>query len=365
MLPQDILYDADFQANIYQGMVGKSEKMHREVFRKIDEVAKTGVTVLILGETGTGKELAAKAIHNLSDRHRNKYNPIDCGAFNEGLLESELFGHVKGAYTGATDKKDGMFVSTDGGTLYLDEIGNMSREVQSRLMRVLEYQTIKPLGSDNTRDINVRIIAGTNMNIRAAVSEGKFKEDLYYRLSAVIIDIPPLRSRLGDVPMLINYFMNKYQKDYQRKVDEFTPKEYVAYMRYRWPGNVRELENAVRRVISLREDKLKVLEDMKEESSMIRKDIPQSTYSVPSIRLPTFASNNGGQTTLIQDSDKVKEQYEMVVILRTLEETLWNRKETARRIGMSYKGLRNKLKKWHLTPLTRHEIAARLSQLNT
>ena len=213
--------DLDYQANQYSGMVGKSRLMHERVFKKIDEAAPIDITVLILGETGAGKELASRAIHMNSKRRENQYVPIHCAAIPEGIIESELYGHVRGAFTGAMQARKGAFREADKGTLYLDEIGSMPKDQQPRLLRVLEDMFIKPVGSDRTVKVDVRVIAATNQDLYKAIREREFRNDLYYRLSAVTISIPPLRERFEDIPMLIKYFMEKYQAVYGRTVPDF------------------------------------------------------------------------------------------------------------------------------------------------
>ncbi len=234
-----------------EGVVGVSERINTllEVVRK---VALTDSTVLILGESGTGKSLIAKKIHILSDRREKPFITINCAAIPENLLEAELFGYEKGAFTGATARKKGKFELADGGTVFLDEIGDMPLSLQAKLLRVLQDKEVERLGGDRTIRVNVRIIAATNKNLETLVREGKFREDLYYRLNVVPIHIPPLRERKEDIPLLVEYFLEKFNKKYSKSV-RFSPEAIRTLMEYPWHGNVRELENIVERLVIMNE----------------------------------------------------------------------------------------------------------------
>ncbi len=228
----------------FESIVGKTAAM-RAVFQLIDTVASTDATVLILGESGTGKELVARALHVRSRRAQKAFLAINCSALTESLLESELFGHVKGAFSGATNNRRGLFEQASGGTLLLDEIGDVSPAVQVRLLRALQEGEIKPVGSDEVRNVDVRVIAATNRDLAADVKEGDFREDLFYRLNVVGIDLPALRDRGGDVPILIAHFLQKYSERLHKPAPHVEDSAMLAMQRYEWPGNVRELENAV------------------------------------------------------------------------------------------------------------------------
>jgi DNA-binding NtrC family response regulator len=232
------------------GIVGRSRKME-DVIRTIDLVAQSRSTVLVSGETGTGKELVARAIHDRSAQREMPLIKVNCAAIPETLLESELFGHVKGAFTGATSNKKGKFALADGGTIFLDEIGTMSAALQSKLLRVLQEREFEPLGSERSQRVDVRIVAATNRDLRQMVAEGRFQEDLYYRLNVIPIVLPPLRERREDIPLLIEHFVGKHAKRAGKRIDGIEPGALKALQQYDWPGNVRELENAIERAVVL------------------------------------------------------------------------------------------------------------------
>jgi len=233
-------------------LIGDSPAM-REVFEKIRKVATTDLTVLLLGESGTGKELVAREIHRLSKRRKGAFVPVDCGAIPENLLESELFGYEKGAFTGASTSKPGRFELAQGGTLFLDEIGNLSLEAQSKLLRVLEDKSIYRLGSTKPKRIDVRLISASNRELKKEVESGKFREDLFYRLNAFVIRLPPLRERGNDIILLAEYFLHKAQKEYGKKKINISEEAKEALLNYPWPGNVRELQNVIERAVLLTE----------------------------------------------------------------------------------------------------------------
>lgn len=230
------------------GIVAASEAM-KEIFRLIEKSAANPVTVLINGESGTGKELVARAIHYQSLRAKAPFVPVNCGAIPETLLESELFGYLKGSFTGATETRAGFFITADGGTLMLDEIGETSLNMQVKLLRVLEDQQVFMVGSQQARQIDVRVIAATNKDLRELVKQNSFREDLYYRLNVINIDLPPLRDRGEDVVLLSNYFLRKYSRKMNRKAPVISEDALQVLKRYDWPGNVRELENLIQRLV--------------------------------------------------------------------------------------------------------------------
>ncbi len=233
-----------------RGMVGECAAM-RVVCEQIARVAPTDATVLVLGESGTGKELVARALHEQSQRHDAPIIAVNCAAIPEGLIESELFGHEKGAFTGAVRKHDGLVLAADGGTLFLDEIGELPGAVQSRLLRVLELNEIRPVGSSRSRSVSIRLIAATNRDLPTMVREGQFREDLYYRLKVMEIALPPLRERDGDVAKLAEHLLDKSVKSLSRRALAFSDAALAAIDAYAWPGNVRELENAIERAAIL------------------------------------------------------------------------------------------------------------------
>jgi len=231
-------------------IVGQSEAM-RKIYELVRRTAPTDSTVLITGESGTGKELIARAIHAYSLRQDKEFITVDCSALVETLLESELFGHVKGSFTGATQTKYGSFELANGGTFFFDEIGNLSLDIQAKLLRVIQEKEIKPVGSERTIKVDVRIIAATNQDLKQAIAQKTFREDLYYRLNVFPIHIPPLRERKEDIPLLVNHFLQKYNKKRKVPITQVEPETMALLMSYDWPGNVRELENAIERALIL------------------------------------------------------------------------------------------------------------------
>jgi len=234
----------------HYGIVGRSRVME-EIIQRAERVAETKSTVLITGETGTGKELVARAIHNRSAQRDMPLIKVNCAAIPESLLESELFGHVRGAFTGAATTKKGKFALADGGTIFLDEIGTMSPALQSKLLRVLQEREFEPLGSERTEKIDVRVIAATNRDLRQMVAEGKFQEDLFYRLNVIPIELPPLRERRDDIPPLVDHFLKKHAQRTGRRIERIDDGVLGQLQQYDWPGNVRELENVIERAVVL------------------------------------------------------------------------------------------------------------------
>jgi DNA-binding NtrC family response regulator len=234
----------------HYGIVGRSRAI-QEVIRQIELVAQSRSTVLITGETGTGKELVARAIHDRSAQREMPLIKVNCAALPEGLLESELFGHVKGAFTGATSSKKGKFALADGGTIFLDEIGTMTPAVQAKLLRVLQEREFEPLGAERTEKVDLRVIAASNRDLRRMVTDGRFLEDLFYRLSVIPIHIPPLRERREDIPALTDHFIGKHTQRTGKRVEKVEEAVLQAFRDYDWPGNVRELENTIERAVVL------------------------------------------------------------------------------------------------------------------
>jgi len=236
----------------FENMIGKSKKMV-EIYSLIEKIAPTETTVLITGESGTGKEMAARAIHYLSPRRDKPFVTINCGALPESLLESELFGHVKGSFTGAVSDKKGMFEVADKGTLFLDEVGEMSPMTQVKLLRALQERKIRRVGGTEEIPVDVRIIAATNQDLKKKIADGSFREDLYYRLNVLSLEMPPLRERKEDIPLLVNHFLQKYCQKLGRKLKRVAPEVYAIFETYHWPGNIRELENVIERVVAIEE----------------------------------------------------------------------------------------------------------------
>jgi len=234
----------------HYGIVGRSRAM-QEVIHKLERVAQSRSTVLVTGETGTGKELAARAIHARSAERDMPLIKVNCAAIPEALIESELFGHLKGAFTGATSTRRGRFALADGGTIFLDEIGTLGTAVQAKLLRVLQEREFEPVGSERTQKIDVRVIAATNRDLRAMVGDGTFQEDLYYRLSVIPVELPPLRERGEDIPPLVEHFVRKHAQRTGRPIEKVEPEALDRLLAYDWPGNVRELENTLERAVVL------------------------------------------------------------------------------------------------------------------
>ena len=246
---QYLISERDAEFNHY-GIVGRSKAME-EVIRRAGLVAETKSTVLITGETGTGKEMVARMIHHRSAQREMPLIKVNCAAIPETLLESELFGHMRGAFTGATMTKRGKFALADGGSIFLDEIGTLTPAIQSKLLRVLQEREFEPLGAERTQHVDVRVIAATNRDLKQMVSDDTFQEDLYYRLNVIPIEIPPLRERREDIPVLIDHFVEKHRQRTGKRVDGIDPVVAEALEHYEWPGNVRELENTIERAVVL------------------------------------------------------------------------------------------------------------------
>ncbi|TSA29622.1 MAG: sigma-54-dependent Fis family transcriptional regulator [Bacteroidetes bacterium] len=237
------------------GLIGESEAMQK-VYGQIRKASSTSATVLITGESGTGKELVARAIHYSFKKLSAPFVPVNCGGVPEGLLESELFGYVKGAFTGASETRAGFFLTADGGTIFLDEVSNTSLSMQAKLLRVLQNKEVYMVGSSRPHQVNVRIIAATNKDLQMLVRKGMFREDLYYRLYVIAIDLPPLRDRNDDVLLLIDHFTTKYSTEFGKPKPQFSTKTLQILRNYHWPGNVRELENVVQRLVAMTESEV-------------------------------------------------------------------------------------------------------------
>ena len=312
-------------------LVGGSPAME-ELRRFIARVAPYDVTILIRGESGTGKELVAHAIHGQSKRKRGPFIPLDCAALPETLVESELFGHERGAFTGATQRRLGRFELAHGGTLFLDEIGNLPGSTQMKLLRVLEDRAITRLGGRGQIPIDVRIVAATHVQFEEAIREGRFREDLYHRLNEFTIQVPPLRERLADLPELVDHFLRRIGEELGKAVPGVTPEALDALRAFPWPGNVRELRNALKRAAVLA------------DGAIGRVDLPPEFRGQPAPAAPA----GGGPTTLKDVVRHVVETAERDLIVRTLERTRWNRAQAARLLGINYKTLYNKLKEYAL-----------------
>ena len=305
-----------------EGIIGGSEPM-QNVFDTIRQVAASMATVLILGESGTGKELVARAIHANSPRRGNHFVPLNCAALSETILESELFGHEKGAFTGAIQTRKGRFEYAHGGTLFLDEIGDLPPNTQVKLLRVIEYGEVLRVGSNEPLKVDVRLLAATNKDLTALVKEGKFREDLYYRLKVVTIDLPPLRERLEDLPLLVQSFLDEFSRRQNRKSPEITPAAMELLYNYDWPGNVRELRNCVEAMVALDKD-----------GKIDAEDVPK--YVKQGDETPS-SSGVGG----VNLEEKEKES-----IRKALALCEGNREKAAKMLGIGERTLYRKIKRY-------------------
>lgn len=313
-----------------ESIIGESAAM-REVFDIVRQVAPTRTTILIQGESGTGKELIAKAIHQLSPRARQPMVTVNCGALSPTLLESELFGHEKGSFTGAHERRIGRFELAQGGTLFLDEIGEIDASTQVKLLRFLGERTFERVGSSKTLTADVRLIAATNKNLKDLVQTGVFREDLFFRLSVVELKLPPLRERPEDIPLLANAFLREFAKENGKTVNSIAPEALEVMMHHRWPGNVRELRTAMEHAVVLcRSDRVTV------------RDLPASIREIDTSTVRESSAALSEPTSLtVQEAEKH-------LIIRALAEAHGNRTLAARRIGMSRRTLHRKLHTYHL-----------------
>jgi len=307
-----------------ENVVGRDHRM-RKVFDVIDAVADTRATVLITGESGTGKSLVARAIHRRSGRRDGPFVEVACGALPETLLESELFGHVAGAFTGAVGEKAGKFSQADGGTIFLDEIATASPSMQVKLLRVLQDLEFEPVGGTKTCSVDTRVILATNEDLGQAVEEGRFRQDLYYRINVINIELPPLRERIADIPILAEHFLQRVCEESGKRVRSFAPEALEALQRYRWPGNVRELENVIERAVLLGKSDVISAEDL---PAVLAKAAPLVPESISGRTLKEALSTPERQ-----------------IILEMLEAHDWNRQAPAESLGINRTTLYKKMKR--------------------
>lgn len=305
----------------------------RKIRAQVEQVASVNVPVLLLGESGSGKEVVAKLIHKRSPRASRVFLKVNCAALPGDLLESELFGYEIGAFTGATRPKPGKFELCDKGTILLDEIGELPGSLQAKLLHVLQDQEFSRLGSRTTIKVDVRILAATNVDIAAAIADRKFREDLFYRLNAFTLNLPPLRERREEIPLLLRQFMARYSGRYARTQLPLSPGLVDACMRYSWPGNLRELENFVKRYLVLGDE------------SLVRSEIESKNegQAVQEAAKSTSGPQTGGLKSIVRG---VKDEAEIAAISEALEETKWNRKQAAERLNISYKALLYKIRQY-------------------
>jgi two-component system response regulator AtoC len=309
-----------------ENIVGESPAM-KEIFEVVQQVAPTRATVLITGESGTGKELIAKALHQLSPRAKQPFVTVHCAALAPTLLESELFGHERGAFTGAHERRIGRFEQAQGGTLFLDEIGEIDATIQVKLLRFLGERTFERVGANKTLSADVRLVAATNRNLEEMVKAGKFREDLFFRLRVVEIELPPLRARPGDIPLLAQNFLREFAQENGKPVADFTADALAALMEFSWPGNVRELRTAIEHAVVLSRGE-----------RITRRDLP------PSVR----GGNPGTETKISEGKGLSVKDAERQLILRALKETDGNRTRAAEKTGMSRRTFHRKLHEYHL-----------------
>jgi Nif-specific regulatory protein len=321
------------KAYTFREVIGNSPKLY-DVFTLLERVIPTDARVLIEGESGTGKELIARILHYNGPNKEGPFVAVDCGAFPENLLESELFGYVKGAFTGASQDKPGLFEEAHNGTLFLDEITNMPVSIQSKLLRVLQESEIRPLGSTKVKKVNVRVLSAASDNLKENVETGTFREDLYYRLSVVSVNLPPLRERSGDIVLLANHFLKKYAEKYQKQVTGIKNETLKSMESYNWPGNIRELENVIERMVILAE----------EGTDNIPPDLfPDNILAHSTETIPHQKSTSSVKQPGIQ---KKKEDYEKEMLLMALQKNRWNQSVAAKELGLHESTLRYKMKKF-------------------
>ncbi|MCB0341433.1 MAG: sigma-54-dependent Fis family transcriptional regulator [Pseudobdellovibrionaceae bacterium] len=325
----------------FDNIIGQSEGIGK-VLELIERVSESDSTVLITGESGTGKELVAKAIHYNSLRNNQPFVPINCGAIPGELMESELFGHVKGAFTGAISNRMGRFEMAEGGTVFLDEIGEMEPNLQVKLLRVLQERRFEPVGSAKSLVCNVRVIAATNIDLEKAVAESRFREDLFYRLNVIPIEIPPLRTRKTDIPLLFHYFMEQFNRNKQRALQGVSPDAMDLLNNYPWPGNIRELENLVERLAILKGSGIVDVYDLPQKYRGKHNFVP----SPDKVEIPESGV----------DFNSAVDAYENQLILKALEKTGWNRNQAAMLLKLNRTTLVEKIKKKGLLPP--HEMDA-------
>jgi DNA-binding NtrC family response regulator len=312
----------------FANIIGRSKKM-QDLFELVESVAASEANILIQGENGTGKELIANAIHYNSKRLKGPFIKINCAAIPKDLIESELFGYKKGAFTGAMADKEGLFEMAEGGSLLLDEIGEMPPYLQTKLLRVLQEREYRPIGSDRIVHVDFRLVCATNIDLDMALREGKLREDLYFRINTITLRVPPLRERTEDIPLLCDFFLDKFRQRYQKNVKTIAPAAYHLLIRNRWPGNVRELENAIERGVLVAKGTEITVGDLPE--SIREESSPSAEFVIPPHR--TLA------------------EIERMAILQTLQRTNWNKQEAAAILGLYRPTLYSKMKKHEIKDL--------------
>jgi DNA-binding NtrC family response regulator len=342
LLQENLSLKSEVARYRFDNIIGSSPAM-QHVFRLVAKCAPTNSTVLIRGDSGSGKELIARAIHHNSLRRDEPFVAVDCTALSENLLESELFGHVKGSFTGAVANKQGLVELADGGTLFLDEIGNISPSIQAKLLRFIEEREFKAVGDTRTRPVNVRLIAATNKDLRSMVIDGRFRDDLFYRINIFPIDIPPLRDRKEDIPALALHFLKTFANDVGKEVTEFSPGAMNMLINHDWPGNVRELENAIHRAVILGMDHV-----------VRRGHLLDSIESMPraATDVPTTSEELKRDKKIARK--KSVEEIERLFVLEALKRNAWNVTRAAEETGMQRSNFQ--------AMMSRHDIHIRKPQ---
>ena len=348
-LPSQDIVTSQNGDNVGTQIVGESDAMHA-VYLTIGRAAISDETVLIMGESGTGKESIAKAIHQNSKRADKAFVVVDCSAIPSDLIESALFGHVKGAYTGADTARQGKFEQADGGTIFLDEVGELPIEVQMKLLRVLQEREVEPIGSNEIRQIDVRVVAATNRRLDLAIQEGAFREDLFYRLNVVPIFLPPLRDRKEDIPDLVDFFMSRFAQDYGRSKGTISSEAFKLLTAYDWPGNVRELENALKRALVMCAGQVLLPEHFPELSGSA---VPSATKAptgfeghlaaLMSERVDEFIESGAASGSLHAD---IRVAVEKPLFEFILQRTGWNRRKAAEILGINRNTLHSKMEEY-------------------
>jgi len=316
----------------FENIIGDSEKMRR-IFETVEKVADTDSTILILGESGTGKELIAKAIHYNSYRREGPFIPVNCAAIPSELLESELFGHEKGAFTNAIRTRIGRFELANGGTVFLDEIGDMSPNLQSKLLRVLQERHFERIGGVKTVKVDIRIIAATHQDLKATVEQGKFRQDLYYRLNVIPMEVPPLRERKSDIPLLAHHFLNYFNRTKKRRIQGISKEAMNRLLQYHWPGNVRELENIIERIVILTNNEIISVQDLPERIQTLSQEEPPLLFEIPEEGISL---------------DNALNEFEKKLILQALNKTGWIKNKAAQLLNLNRTTLIEKIKRQNL-----------------
>ncbi len=320
----------------FENIVGRSMAL-QQVLELVRKAARSDANILVLGESGTGKELIARAIHANSERAAQPFVPVDCASLPENLLESELFGHERGAFTGAMNAKPGLMELADKGTLFLDEIGELPAGLQSKLLRALQEREIRRVGGTRQIPIDIRVVSATNRDLKTQIGEGRFREDLYYRVNVIDIPLPPLRERKGDITLLAHFFLKKFTQKANNRIVGFEPEVLVALEAYGWPGNVRELQNVIERACALADDERIALADLPEH---LRAPVPVNDVTVP--------SDLGARMTLKEAKERWINQLESAYVAEVLKREGGNVSQAARKAGIDRKTLHRLLHKHNL-----------------